>query len=101
MTELYINKIKDNLHDFGYGVELPVVEVTIFNKKHILLLGQEYNTSDEFKNNRNLYKNNKIFGVIKYKTNKIDLTNLNNLFNRNNKKNIKKKQLQYYIYLNL
>ena len=99
MNDLYINKIKENQNDFGFGVSLPEITLVIHNKKHTLLIGQKYITSDKFPNNRNLYKNKKIVGVLKYKKIKLNLDVLNSLFNSNQKKQIAKRNKDYQLYL--
>ena len=99
MTDLYINKIKENPNDFGYDVLLPEVTLVVQNKRHNLLIGQKYKTNDSYPNNRNLYKNKQIVGVLKYKKIELKLEDLNLLFNSKDKKQIKKRDNEYQIYL--
>ena len=61
----YINNIDKNKHDYGTGVELPMV---IINNKEYLI-GLKYEEIRELtKNCRNLYnkKDKMLVGVIKY-----------------------------------
>ena len=78
MLNSYINNIPINQHDFGLGVQLPVIELKFKNNRKQFLIGLQYTHNQSF--NRNLYdlQTNKIMGVIEYKTIKFDIREINN-----------------------
>ena len=75
MSKNILNNIQDNLEDFSYGVQLPVIKLNKIN----YLIGLQYTTNDI--NYRNLYthdtQNYIKIGVVKYLTPTLTLQNNN------------------------
>ena len=78
MLNSYVNNIPINHHDFGLGVQLPVIELKFKGNNKEFLIGLQYTHNQSFK--RNLYdlQTNKILGVIEYKTIQFDIREINN-----------------------
>ena len=78
MLNSYINSVPSNHHDFGFGVELPLLEIKSKGNAKQFLIGLQYTDNKSFK--RNLYdtKTKKKVGVVEYKTIQFNSKEVNN-----------------------